>query len=117
MSRVLVVDDGDFMRILIKGILQKNGYEVIGEATDGLIAVEKYKELSPDIVTMDITMPNMDGIAALKAIIEYDEDASVIMVSAMGQDESIKEAIASGARGFVVKPFDEGSFLSILESI
>lgn len=117
MNKVLIVDDGDFMRVLIKGMLQKNGYEVVGEAADGTDAVEKYKSLCPDIVTMDITMPNMDGVTALKEILEYDEDANVVMVSAMGQEESIKESISSGAKGFVIKPFDEDGFLSVLECV
>ncbi len=105
------------MRVLIRNMLVNNAYEVVGEAEDGLLAVEKYKELRPDIVTMDITMPNMDGIAALKEILEFDPAASVLMVSAMGQESFIREAISSGAKGFVVKPFDESEFLSILEGI
>lgn len=117
MKRALIVDDGNFMRILIKGMLQKNGFEVVGEAEDGVIAIEKYAALRPDLVTMDITMPNMDGIEALKRIMEIDEDANVIMISAMGQDASIKLAIRSGAKGFIVKPFDESTFLSVLESL
>lgn len=117
MKTVLIVDDGTFMRILIKGMLNKNGYEVIGEAEDGNIAIEKYKQLKPDLVTMDITMPNKDGIDALKEIIEYDENASVVMVTSMGQDSYIKEAIKQGAKGFVVKPFDESGFISVLEGI
>ena len=117
MKKVLIVDDGVFMRILIKEMLVKNGYEVVGEAADGQIAVDKYKELSPDIVTMDITMPNKDGIWALKEIISINDDANVVMVSAMGQDSFVKEAIVSGAKGFVVKPFDESGFIAILEGI
>ena len=117
MNRVLIVDDGAFMRVLIKGMLTKNGYEVIGEAEDGNFAVEKYKQLSPDLVTMDITMPNKDGITALKEIMEYDPDANVVIVSAMGQEQYVKEAIISGAKGFVVKPFDESAFISIIEAI
>jgi len=117
LKKVLIVDDGVFMRILIKEMLVKNGYEVVGEAADGQIAVDKYKELSPDIVTMDITMPNKDGIWALKEIISINDDANVVMVSAMGQDSFVKEAIVSGAKGFVVKPFDESGFIAILEGI
>lgn len=117
MKNVLVVDDGAFMRILIKSMLEKNGYAVVGEAEDGAAAVEKYKALRPDLVTMDITMPNVDGIEALKGILADDPDASVIMVSALGQDAYIKEAIRQGAKGFVVKPFDEGVFISVLEGI
>ena len=117
MKKVLIVDDGSFMRILIKGMLVKHGYEVVGEAEDGNIAVEKYKELKPDLVTMDITMPNKDGICALKEIMAFDENANVFMVSAMGQDTYVKEAIVSGARGFIVKPFDESALLSVIEGV
>ena len=116
-KRVLIIDDGAFMRILIKGMLEKNNYTVVGEAEDGEIGVQKYKELHPDLVTMDITMPNKDGIAALKEIIAYDSDANVVMVSAMGQEQYVKEAIISGAKSFVVKPFDESGLISIIETI
>lgn len=116
-KRVMIVDDGAFMRILIRGMLEKNGYTVVGEAENGRVAVEKYGELRPDVVTMDITMPEMDGIAALKEIIAMDSAASVVMVSAMGQDAFVKEAIDSGAKSFVVKPFDESGLISVLEAI
>lgn len=105
MKRVLVVDDAAFMRMMIKDILSKNGYEVVGEASDGAQAVEKYKELQPDLVTLDITMPEMDGIAALKQIRAIDPQAKVIMCSAMGQQAMVIEAIQAGARDFIVKPF------------
>ena len=117
MKRVLIVDDGVFMRTLIKGLLTKNGYEIVGEAEDGLIAIEKFKELKPDLVTMDITMPNMDGLASLKEIMKIDADANVVMISAIGQEEAIKDAIISGAKGFIVKPFDENELVSIIEGI
>lgn len=117
MKNVLIVDDGAFMRILIRGMLSQNGYTVVGEAEDGCTAVDKYKVLKPDLVTMDITMPNKDGILALKDILTYDPGASVIMVSALGQDQYVKEAIVSGAKGFIVKPFDEGSFMSVVEGL
>ncbi|MDD3853848.1 MAG: response regulator, partial [Syntrophomonadaceae bacterium] len=84
-KRVLIVDDAAFMRMMIKDILSKNGYEVVGEAENGHVAIEKYKELKPDLVTMDITMPEMDGIAAVKEIRDFDSSARVIMCSAMGQ--------------------------------
>ena len=116
-KRVLIVDDGAFMRVLLKGMLTKNGYEVAGEAEDGLIAIDKYRELRPDIVTMDITMPNMDGIDALREIMAFDENANVVMVSAMGQEENIKAAITLGAKSFIAKPFDESIIMAILESI
>lgn len=105
MPKVLIVDDAAFMRMMLKDILTKNGYEVIGEAPNGLKAVEMYKADKPDVVTMDITMPEMDGIEALKAIKEVDPAATVIMCSAMGQQAMVMEAIKSGAKDFIVKPF------------
>src|SRR5690606_37532922 len=104
-DRILIVDDAAFMRMMIKDILEKNGYEVVGEAQDGAQAVEKFKELRPDLVTMDITMPEMDGIAALKKIREIDANAKVIMCSAMGQQAMVIDAIQAGAKDFIVKPF------------
>lgn len=104
-AKVLIVDDAAFMRMMLKDILTKNGYEVIGEAGDGEQAVQMYKELSPDLVTMDITMPEKDGITALKEIKAYDPNAKVIMCSAMGQQAMVLDAIQAGARDFVVKPF------------
>ena len=94
------------MRNLIKGTLVKEGYEIVGEAKDGVEAVELYKELKPDLVTMDITMENMNGIEAVKQIIALDPDAKIIMVSALGQEDFVKEAIKVGASDFIVKPFD-----------
>ncbi|TWH48608.1 MULTISPECIES: response regulator [Sporomusa] len=103
--KVLIVDDAAFMRMMIKDILSKNGYDVVGEAENGLKAVEKYQELKPDLTTMDITMPEMDGIAAVKEIKKMDASAIIIMCSAMGQQAMVIEAIQSGARDFIVKPF------------
>lgn len=103
--RVLIVDDAAFMRMMVKDILTKNGYEVVGEAQDGAQAVEKYKELEPDLVTMDITMPEKDGITALKEIKEINADAKIIMCSAMGQQAMVIDAIQAGAKDFIVKPF------------
>jgi two-component system chemotaxis response regulator CheY len=97
MAKVLIVDDAAFMRISIKNTLTKNGYEVVGEAENGRIGVEKYKELAPDIVTMDITMPEMSGLDALKEIVKFDKGAKVVMVSAMGQEAMVRDAILSGA--------------------
>lgn len=105
MKKVLVVDDAAFMRLSIRNMLQDTGYEVVGEAENGREAVEKYVELKPDIVTMDITMPVMTGIEAVKAIIKIDPKATVIMLSAMGQEQMVKDAILSGAKSFIVKPF------------
>jgi two-component system, chemotaxis family, chemotaxis protein CheY len=104
-NRILVVDDAAFMRMMIKDILTKNGYEVVGEASDGAQAVEKYQELKPDLVTLDITMPEVDGIEALKRIRAIDPSARVIMCSAMGQQAMVIDAIQAGAKDFVVKPF------------
>jgi two-component system, chemotaxis family, chemotaxis protein CheY len=104
-NRILIVDDAAFMRMMIRDILTKNGYEVVGEAQDGAQAIEKYKELSPDLITMDITMPEMDGITALKEIRKIDTNAKVIMCSAMGQQAMVIDAIQAGAKDFIVKPF------------
>lgn len=104
-KRILVVDDAAFMRMMVKDILGKNGYEVVGEAENGLVAVDKYKELKPDLVTMDITMPEMDGISAVKAITALDQSAKIIMCSAMGQQSMVIDAIQAGAKDFIVKPF------------
>lgn len=104
-QRILIVDDAAFMRMMIKDILTKNGFEVVAEAADGLQAVEKYKETQPDLVTMDITMPEMDGITALKQIKQINPAAKVIMCSAMGQQAMVIDAIQAGARDFIVKPF------------
>jgi len=104
-KRILIVDDAAFMRMMIRDILTKNGYEVVGEAQDGIQAIERYKELQPDLVTMDITMPEMDGITALKEIRKGDANAKVIMCSAMGQQAMVIDAIQAGAKDFIVKPF------------
>lgn len=104
-NRILIVDDAAFMRMMIRDILTKNGFEVVGEAQDGAQAIEKFKELYPDLITMDITMPEMDGIAALKEIKKLDPNAKVIMCSAMGQQAMVIDAIQAGAKDFIVKPF------------
>jgi len=117
MKRVLIVDDAAFMRITIKNMLTKNGFEVVGEAENGLVGVTLYNELKPDIVTMDITMPELNGIDALKAIIKMDAAAKVVMLSAMGQQEMVKDAIISGAKGFVVKPFKEDTVVAALNKL
>lgn len=107
MKKVLIVDDAAFMRLMIKTILEKNGFEVIGEAVNGRDGVQKYMDLKPDIVTMDMTMPEMTGIEALKCIKKFDANAKVVMVSAMGQEPMIRESIMDGAKSFIVKPFNE----------
>ena len=107
MKTVLVVDDSSLMRRLIKNIVTKNGYNVIGEAVNGKLGVEKFKELKPDIVTLDMVMDEMNGLEALKLIIEENPDANVIMVSSMGQEVIVRDAIVAGAKNFLLKPFDE----------
>lgn len=107
MKKLLIVDDAAFMRLSIRNMLHKYELEIVGEAANGAIGVEMYKELRPDVVTMDTTMPEMSGIEALKAIKAFDPQAKVIMVSAMGQESMVKEAIIGGAKTFIVKPFKE----------
>ena len=104
-KNILICDDAAFMRMMIKDIITKNGYEVVGEAANGAEAVEKYSQLKPNLVMMDITMPEMNGIDALKKIKENDGDANVIMCSAMGQQAMVIESIQAGAKDFIVKPF------------
>ncbi|MGE5404769.1 MAG: response regulator [Candidatus Saccharibacteria bacterium] len=104
-KRILIVDDAAFMRMMIKDILTKNGFVVVGEADNGANAIEKYQELKPDLVTMDITMPEMDGIAAVREIKKFDPSARIIMCSAMGQQAMVIDAIQAGAKDFIVKPF------------
>lgn len=116
-KKVLIVDDAAFMRMMLKDILTKNGYEVVGEAENGAKAVEKYKEVTPDLVTMDITMPEMDGISALKNIRSIDSNAKVVMCSAMGQQAMVIEAIQAGARDFIVKPFQADRVLEAVKKV
>lgn len=116
-KNILLVDDAAFMRVMVKDILVKAGYNVIGEAENGAQAVEKYKELSPNLVMMDITMPEMDGIQALKAIKAFDANALVVMCSAMGQQAMVVEAIQSGAKDFIVKPFQPDRVLEAVKKI
>lgn len=114
-KRILIVDDASFMRMMIKEILTDHGFEVIGEAQDGQIAIEKYKELHPDLVTLDITMPEMDGITALKEIKKIDPEAKVIMCSAMGQQAMVIDAIQAGAKDFIVKPFQADRVIEVVK--
>ncbi|MBE5834146.1 MAG: response regulator [Butyrivibrio sp.] len=116
-KNVLVSDDAAFMRMMIKDILSKNGYNIAGEAENGAIAVEKYKELKPDLVLMDITMPEKDGIQALKDIKAADPNANVIMCSAMGQQAMVIEAIQAGAKDFIVKPFQADRVLEAVKKV
>lgn len=117
MKTVLVVDDALFMRHSIKLALEKNGLRVIGEAANGLEAAERYAELNPDLVTMDITMPDVDGIEGVKLIKQIDPDAKIIMISAMGYESFVMEAIMAGAAGFLVKPFKEEKIVEVLKAI
>lgn len=114
MKRVLVVDDAAFMRMSLRMTLEKNGYNVVGEAENGNMAFQKYRELSPDIVTMDITMPEADGIQAIKMIKTIDPNPTIIVISALGQESQVKEAIVAGAKGFIVKPFKEETVIKTL---
>jgi two-component system chemotaxis response regulator CheY len=104
-GKILIVDDAAFMRMMIKNILSKEGFEIVGEAENGEQAVTKYKELNPDLVTMDITMPEKDGISAVKDIMGINSGAKIIMCSAMGQQAMVIDAIQAGAKDFIVKPF------------
>lgn len=117
MPKVLIVDDAAFMRMMIKDILVKNGFEISGEAPNGLKAIELYKADKPDVVTLDITMPEMDGIQALKGIRNYDPNAKVIMCSAMGQQAMVMEAIKSGAKDFIVKPFQAERVIEAIKKV
>ena len=116
-KNILICDDAAFMRMMIKDILTKNGYEIAGEAENGQKAVEKYNETKPDLVLMDITMPEMDGIQALKKIKEGDPNANIIMCSAMGQQAMVIEAIQSGAKDFIVKPFQAERVLEAVKKV
>ena len=116
-KNILVCDDAAFMRMMIKDILSKTGYNIVGEAENGAKAVEKYAETKPDLVLMDITMPEMDGIQALKKIKESDPGAKIIMCSAMGQQAMVIESIQSGAKDFIVKPFQPDRVLEAVKKV
>jgi two-component system chemotaxis response regulator CheY len=116
-KKIMLVDDTKFMRMMLANILKPKGYEIIAEAEDGLDAVDKYKQHKPDLVTMDIVMPHMDGIEAVKNIVASDSGAKVIMVTAVGQDSKVKEAIEAGARGYIVKPFQAPQVIEEVEKI
>ena len=116
-NRILITDDALFMRVTLKNILTQHGFEVVGEAQNGRESVEMYQTLKPDLVTMDITMPEMDGIAALKEIKSIDPDACVVMCTAMGQKNMVVEAIQSGAKDFIVKPFQPERVVEALNKL
>lgn len=117
MKRVLLVDDALFIRGNLKLILEKNGYEIVGQADDGIQAVNLYKALRPDLVTMDVTMPNMDGLQALTEIRKFDPAAKVVMITAMGKEDIVRQAIVSGATNFIVKPFNEEKVIAVMGKI
>ncbi len=114
---VLIIDDTAFMRMTLRSVLERNGYKVIGEAGDGVKAVELFRELKPSLVTMDITMPNMNGISAIKEIMKIDDAAKIIVVSAMGQKSVVIEALNSGAMDFIVKPFRPDRIIEALNKV
>lgn len=114
---ILIVDDAAFMRMMIKDVLTKNGFEVIGEAENGARAIEKYKELQPNLTIMDITMPEIDGIQAVKEIKKMDPSAKIIMCSAMGQQAMVIEAIQAGAKDFIVKPFQADRVIEAVKKV
>lgn len=116
-KKILIVDDAAFMRMMIKDILSKNGYEVVGEAENGAKAIEKFKELIPDLVVMDITMPEVDGIQAVKEIKKISADSKIIMCSAMGQQAMVIESIQAGARDFIVKPFQADRVVEAVKKV
>jgi two-component system chemotaxis response regulator CheY len=112
---VLIVDDALFMRMMIRDILSKDGFDVVGEAENGVEAVERFKEMRPDLVTMDIVMPEMDGIEAVKQIMKIDPDAKILMCSAMGQQPLVVEALEAGAKDFIIKPFQPSKVIEAVE--
>jgi len=116
-KKVLLVDDTKFMRMMLANILKPKGYEIVAEAEDGLQAIEKYNQLKPDLVTMDIVMPNMEGIEAARNIVASDSNAKIIMVTAVGQESKVKEAIEAGARGYIVKPFQAPQVIEEVEKV
>lgn len=116
MDTLLVVDDAAFMRLNLKNIL-KDKYEIVGEAENGIEAVEMYQDLEPNYVTMDITMPEMDGLEAIKAIMDIDPEAQIVVCSAMGQQKMVIQAIDAGAKDFIVKPFKDERVINALQSL
>ncbi len=116
-ARVLVADDASFMRQMIREIVEAEGFEVCGEASDGVEAVDEYKRLQPDVVTMDIVMPLKSGIDAVRGIMALDPSACVVMCSALGQETLVTEAIQAGAKDFIVKPFKPDAVIETLKKV
>jgi two-component system chemotaxis response regulator CheY len=116
-AKVLIVDDALFMRNMLRNIFSESGFDVVGEGQDGVEAVEKYRELSPDLVTMDIVMPEKNGIEALKEIMDLDDKAKVVICSALGQESLIMEALEAGARDFIVKPFKPAKVVEVAQKV
>jgi two-component system chemotaxis response regulator CheY len=117
MARILVADDASFMRQMIREILESEGHEVVAEASDGIEAIDQFKNHHPDVVTMDIVMPRRSGIDAVKAILEFDPTARVVMCSALGQETLVTEALQAGAHDFIVKPFKPDSVINTLKKV
>jgi two-component system chemotaxis response regulator CheY len=117
MARILVADDASFMRQMIREIVESEGFEVCGEASDGIEAIDEYKRLQPDVVTMDIVMPRKSGIDAVRGIMEIDPSACVVMCSALGQESLVSEALQAGAKDFIVKPFKPDSVIDTLKKV
>ena len=117
MKKVLIVDDASVVRLMIKKVLKEGDFEIVGEAVNGIDALAKYKELRPDVVTMDITMPEVDGIQATKDIIAFDEDAKVVIMSGIDQKEMLWQAIKAGAASYIVKPFENDRVLTTLSEV
>lgn len=117
MYRILIADDSIYIRTSLKEILTEAGHEVVGEAENGAVAVELYRSLSPDIVTLDITMPELSGIGALKQIVEYDNNANAIMLTAVGKPDMVLQALKSGAKNYITKPLDKRSVLQAINQV
>jgi len=117
MKRILVVDDAIFMRNSLKMMLERHDYEVVGMAGNGIEAIAMYKSLNPDLVTMDITMPEMDGLEALQKIREIDKNAKIVMITAVGKEDTVREAIIKGAANFIVKPFQEDKVIAVISKV
>lgn len=116
MAKILVVDDAEFLRVRLNKILDTEGYEVF-QAENGVKAVATYKEMHPDVVLMDVTMPEMDGLTALKEIVSFDSQAKVVMLTALGQESVVLEAVKSGARDFIVKPFEHDRVMKAISKL